>query len=69
MSGCVVAGVYRTVGMAVTGATCNVVDVTHVLHQHGALAVWDFAAAAPHREIGEEQRTVVSAMTRHARVY
>jgi selenocysteine lyase/cysteine desulfurase len=34
-----------------TGARCDVKAVTVLLHTYGALAVWDFAAAAPHVEI------------------
>jgi Selenocysteine lyase len=36
----------------VTGIITDTAAVTRVLHQHGALACWDFAAAAPYVEIG-----------------
>ena len=35
----------------VTGITSDVRRVTQVLHQHGALALWDYAAAAPYVDI------------------
>ena len=35
----------------VTGITSDVTAVTDVLHEHGALALWDYAAAAPYVEI------------------
>jgi len=38
-------------GSNVTGALTDVDAVSEVLHRHGALACWDFAAAGPHREV------------------
>jgi selenocysteine lyase/cysteine desulfurase len=35
----------------VTGITSDVPAVTDVLHRHGALALWDYAAAAPYVDI------------------
>ena len=35
----------------VTGITSDVPRVTQVLHRHGALALWDYAAAAPYVDI------------------
>ena len=35
----------------VTGITSDVPAITEVLHRHGALALWDYAAAAPYVEI------------------
>ena len=35
----------------VTGITSDVPAVTQVLHRHGALALWDYAAAAPYVDI------------------
>lgn len=35
----------------VTGVTTDVAAVTALLHEHGALSCWDFAAAAPHLPI------------------
>ena len=35
----------------VTGVVTDVDAVTRLLHIHGALAVWDYAAAAPHLRI------------------
>ena len=32
----------------VTGIRCDTKKVTQILHQHGVLAMWDFAAAGPH---------------------
>ncbi|CAB9521136.1 Cysteine desulfurase [Seminavis robusta] len=32
----------------VTGIRCDTKTVTKLVHEHGALAVWDFAAAGPH---------------------
>ncbi|CAB9504836.1 Cysteine desulfurase [Seminavis robusta] len=38
----------------VTGIRCDTKAVTKLLHEHGALAVWDFAAAGPHVAIDLE---------------
>ncbi len=35
-------------GSNVTGSTRDVVAITRLLKEHGALSCWDFAAAAPH---------------------
>lgn len=35
----------------VTGIISDVRDLTAILHRHGALALWDFAAACPHLRI------------------
>ncbi len=35
----------------VTGIVSNTVAVSAILHEHGALSFWDFAAAAPYTEI------------------
>lgn len=40
----------------VTGILENVDDVTVLLHKHGALACWDYAAAAPHTDINMNPR-------------
>ena len=39
-------------GRCIAGATCDVGAVTEALHAGGALALWDYAAAAPHVAIG-----------------
>ncbi len=38
-------------GSNVTGALADVAAVSALLHRHGALACWDYAAAGPHVEI------------------
>ena len=38
----------------VTGIRCDTRKVTKILHDHGCLACWDFAAAGPHVEIDME---------------
>ncbi len=35
----------------VTGIVSNTCAIAHVLHQHGALSLWDFACAAPYVDI------------------
>jgi selenocysteine lyase/cysteine desulfurase len=35
----------------VTGIVSNTVAITEILHEHGALSLWDFAAAAPYIDI------------------
>lgn len=35
----------------VTGVKSNILEITRTLHHHGALAFWDFAAAAPYVRI------------------
>jgi selenocysteine lyase/cysteine desulfurase len=42
-----------TAASNVTGATVDTDAVTKLLHQHGAVAIWDYAAAAPHMDIGK----------------
>ncbi len=41
----------------VTGVCENIDEVTRLLHQHGALAFWDYAAAAPHGDINVSPAT------------
>lgn len=43
-----------TAASNITGMTVDVDAVTRLLHVHGALAIWDYAAAAPHLPIGEQ---------------
>lgn len=38
-------------GSNVTGALTDVDTISELLHRHGALACWDFAAAGPHRAV------------------
>ena len=40
----------------ITGIIENVDAVTAMLHTHGALSFWDYAAAAPHSEINMNPR-------------
>lgn len=35
----------------VTGVVTDVDAVTKLLHEHGALAFWDYATAAPHMRV------------------
>jgi hypothetical protein len=42
-----------TAASNVTGATVDVDAVTRLIHVHGGVVVWDFAAAAPHMPIGK----------------
>jgi len=44
-------------GSNVTGITTDTNAVTRLLHEHGALAFWDFAAAAPYVDIQMNPRT------------
>ena len=38
----------------VTGIISNTFDISRLLHEHGALSFWDFAAAAPYVDIDME---------------
>lgn len=38
-------------GSNITGVVSDDVEITELLHEYGALAFWDYAAAAPHVEI------------------
>jgi selenocysteine lyase/cysteine desulfurase len=40
-----------TAASNVTGIRCDTKEVTRLLHQYGAYAAWDFAAAGPHIDI------------------
>jgi selenocysteine lyase/cysteine desulfurase len=43
----------------VTGILTDVAAVSALLHEHGALAVWDYAAAGPYVEIGMHDKDAV----------
>ena len=45
-------------GSNVTGITTDTNAVTRLLHEHGALAFWDFAAAAPYVDIQMNPRPI-----------
>ncbi len=38
-------------GSNVTGAVTDDIEITELLHEFGALAFWDYAAAAPHVQV------------------
>eukprot|EP00797_Seminavis_robusta_P025750 Sro454_g146380.1 Cysteine desulfurase (440) ;mRNA; f:43210-44529 len=42
----------------VTGIRCDTKTVTKLVHEHGALAVWDFAAAGPHVVIDLQEHDI-----------
>ncbi|WP_426512114.1 aminotransferase class V-fold PLP-dependent enzyme [Dactylosporangium sp. McL0621] len=46
-------------GSNVTGRKADVERVTELLHRHGAIACWDYAAAGPHVEIGAARHDAV----------
>jgi selenocysteine lyase/cysteine desulfurase len=49
-----------TAASNVTGATVDVDAVTRLIHVHGGVIVWDYAAAAPHLPIGACGSAVVT---------
>lgn len=48
-----------TAASNVTGVIERVNEVTVLLHEHGALAFWDYAAAAPHCHLDMNPRSVI----------
>ncbi len=44
-------------GSNVTGAVTDDIEITELLHEFGALAFWDYAAAAPHVQINMNPRS------------
>jgi selenocysteine lyase/cysteine desulfurase len=53
----------------VTGILSDTAGVTALLHRHGALAVWDYTAAAPYRPIRMRETTARGVDTKDAVVF
>jgi len=53
----------------VTGIVSNTCAIAHLLHQHGALSFWDFAAAAPYVDIDMHPQCAVHPMAHKDAVF